>query len=98
METVSAATRPGTVYLLCFDEPFKHARHYLGWAKSLDARIAHHRSGTGARLTQVIRDAGIGFTVSRTWEGDRNLERKLKNRHNAPKLCPRCNVGGNCGE
>jgi hypothetical protein len=35
--------------------------------------------------------AGIGFQLVRTWEGDRTLERTLKNRHNAPaRLCPLC--------
>ena len=27
----------------------------------------------------------------RVWEGDRNFERRLKNRHNGPHLCPLCN-------
>jgi predicted GIY-YIG superfamily endonuclease len=78
------------VYLLHFNEPYHHARHYLGSADDLDERIRQHQAGTGARLTQVIREHDIGFTLARTWEGGRNEERKLKRRHNSPKLCPLC--------
>jgi hypothetical protein len=36
-----------------------------------------------------VRGAGIGFEVARTWDGDRRLERRLKNQRNAPaRLCP----------
>lgn len=49
-----------SVYLLCFDKPFigeqrnpnakkrGFAKHYPGYADNLDARIEHHRNGTGA--------------------------------------------------
>ena len=50
----------GTVYLLHFDQPYKHARHYIGWAVNLTARLAAHERGYGARLLAVVRDAGIG--------------------------------------
>lgn len=81
----------GTVYLLHFSEKISgHAGHYLGWASRLEARIEHHRAGTGARLTQVAAERGISFEVARTWSGDRNLERRLKNRKNAGRLCPVC--------
>jgi hypothetical protein len=81
----------GTVYLLHFDRPYKHARHYLGYTDDLDQRIEAHRNGNGARLVEVVMQAGIGFTVARTWDGDRDLERRLKNQHNSPRLCPICN-------
>jgi predicted GIY-YIG superfamily endonuclease len=50
----------GTVYLLHFDRPLKHAKHYLGYANDLQARLEQHRSGNGARLIQVVQEAGIG--------------------------------------
>lgn len=50
----------------------------------------HELGSKGARLLQVVRDAGINFHVARTWDGDRKLERKLKNRKNAKFLCPEC--------
>ena len=79
-----------TVYLIHFDEPYCHARHYLGSTYNLEARLAEHRAGQGARLTQVIRDAGIDFKLARTWEGGRDLERRLKRWHKSPDLCPIC--------
>ena len=80
----------GTCYLLHFDRPFGHAKHYLGWAKNLDGRLWHHRKGTGANLLKHVRAAGIDWSLARTWAGDRNLERKLKNRGGASRLCPVC--------
>ena len=44
----------------------------------------------GARLMQVVTEARIEWKVSRTWRGDRALERWLKNRMEAPVLCPIC--------
>jgi predicted GIY-YIG superfamily endonuclease len=76
--------------LLHFDTPYRHARHYLGYAADLDVRLAQHRAGRGARLVEVITEAGISFTLARTWEGDRTMERRLKNRHASPRLCPLC--------
>lgn len=80
----------GTVYLLHFDAPFGHARHYLGWASNLDARLEHHERGTGANLLRHVRAAGIGWSLARTWQGDRHLERRLKNRGGAARVCPVC--------
>lgn len=82
------------VYLLHFDRPYHHAKHYMGWTDDLGTRLALHKAPTGRsnhRLMQVIHAAGIGFTVSRIWpDGDRRLERQLKKWKNAPKLCPTC--------
>lgn len=89
---------PGTVYLIHFSEPYvgrtgqqkQTCQHYLGWAKNLDARIAEHRASRGARLIEVINEAGIEWNVVKTWSGDRKLERKLKNRKKARCICPVC--------
>jgi len=81
------------VYLLHFKQPYKHARHYIGFVTSkhnLSLRLDHHKNGSGARLMQVLAEAGIEFELAATWEGDRNLERKLKNRHGASRFCPIC--------
>jgi predicted GIY-YIG superfamily endonuclease len=87
----------GTVYLIHFDRPIGdpgnprgQAQHYLGWTSDLEARLEAHRSGNGSRLMEVIAERGIGWRLARTWHGDRGLERKLKDRHNSPKLCPIC--------
>ena len=80
------------VYLIHFDKPYKHAKHYLGYAsKSVERRLKKHEDGTGARLMQVIGEAGITWQLVRVWpDGDRQLERKLKNWHGSNKLCPVC--------
>lgn len=54
---------PGTIYMLHFDHPYKHAAHYTGWTADLDQRLAEHASGHGARLTEVIRDAGPSLLI-----------------------------------
>jgi len=85
----------GTVYLLHFDTPYKHARHYTGWTADLAARLAAHLAGNGARLIQVITAAGITFTLARVWPGThRSWERRLKRRGGAARICPRCNPTG----
>lgn len=79
-----------TIYLLHFERRLHHAGHYVGWAKRLAQRLAHHEAGTGARLTQVVRERGVGWVCARTWKGDRSAERRIKQRKDAPRLCPLC--------
>ena len=79
-----------TVYLIHFDKKLAHAQHYIGLADDLDARLQAHASGQGARLMEVITDAGINWQVARTWPGDRKFERRLKRRKEAPVLCRVC--------
>ncbi len=79
-----------TIYLIHFSEAYKHARHYIGLTDDLEARLSAHASGQGARLMEVITNAGIKWEVARTWSGNRKLERKLKNRKHTPRLCPVC--------
>jgi predicted GIY-YIG superfamily endonuclease len=80
----------GVVYLLHFHRPYKHARHYMGFSTQLGKRLEAHRTGNGARLMEVITGAGIGWTLARTWIGDRTLERRLKRWHKSAQLCPIC--------
>lgn len=85
------------VYLLHFDRPYRHARHYLGYVRDdrLHQRIDEHYAATPGdgrhhRLLQVVRAAGISFTLVRTWPGDRARERQLKKQGSAARLCPEC--------
>lgn len=82
------------IYLLHFDAPYRHARHYLGTAAAghLEARLAAHAAGRGARLTQVVAAAGIGWQLARTWPGGRDRERQLKRQGGASRRCPMCGV------
>lgn len=82
----------GTVYLLHFDQPYGHARHYLGWTLDLDARLAEHAAGRGARLLAVAQAAGVTWQLARTWQGGRARERQLKNQGGASRRCPLCGV------
>jgi predicted GIY-YIG superfamily endonuclease len=82
----------GTVYLLHFDASYRHARHYTGWTDDLPARLATHETGRGARLLAVVRDAGIGWQLARTWPGSRARERQLKRQGGASRRCPLCGI------
>jgi predicted GIY-YIG superfamily endonuclease len=80
------------VYLIHFEERYRHAGHYLGYSSNLEERIRAHRAGRGARLMEVVNEAGIPWWVVRVWRhGGYDLEQALKRWHNAPKLCPVCN-------
>ena len=81
-----------TLYLIHFEQKYEHARHYLGLSNDLKRRLEEHRSGQGNPLLKAVTEAGIPWQVVRTWkDADRMQERQLKNRHNAPRLCPICN-------
>jgi len=95
--------RGGTVYLLHFEPGLPNGnrvvRHYLGWTDGdVDARVALHVAGRGSPLVRAVIAAGGTVTVERTWPGvDRHFERRLKNRHEAPRLCPNCVGAGSTG-
>lgn len=81
------------IYLIHFSRKYKHARHYLGYASSVAARVKRHKAGNGARLMAVVTAAGIPWRVVRRWTGkaaDRNAERRLKENNFAKDLCPIC--------
>ena len=93
MTTHPDAHPVGTVYLLHFDTPLGHAKHYTGWSANLAARLAEHAAGHGARLTEVVAAAGIGWTLARTWPNvTRAYERRLKNQGGAARRCPLCGI------
>lgn len=85
------------VYLIHLDKPLCHARHYLGYTalESVQDWLDRHRSSNGSRLLAACNNLGIGYQIVRTWDCDttqqaKRLERKLKQLHNAPRLCPIC--------
>lgn len=82
--------QPGTIYLLHFDRPFGHARHYLGWASDLNKRLAVHGKSDGSALMRAVAAAGIGWQLARTWPGDRHRERQLKHQGGRTRMCPIC--------
>ena len=81
------------VYLLHLDRPLSErhtARHYIGYTKHLPSRMEAHFKGRGARFMQVVKERNISWCIARIWQGDRLFERQLKNRKEAPRLCPIC--------
>lgn len=86
----------GGVYLLALffngvHSPYRHAKHYLGWAANIRERLAAHRSGHGARFTQVVVAEGYDIQLVRIWPGaSRTEERRLKRWHGGARLCPIC--------
>jgi putative endonuclease len=86
------------VYLLHYAEPIGdlnnprgQAQHYLGFSDDLEQRLEAHRHGNGAALPAAFAAQGIPFIVARVWtDGDRTLERRLKNWHKHSQLCPVC--------
>ena len=91
-----------TVYLLHFAQPIapgRHtAQHYLGFTDDLEQRLADHRAGRGARLTEVAKERGIPFYVVGLWPGGRDVESALKRQHNGRRLCPICNRPHDAGQ
>jgi hypothetical protein len=86
-----------SLYLLHFDPPYKHAKHYLGWTPDLhvDRRAREHIDGVQHKASPLVLaalDAGCSVVISRRWEGpqyDRKAERAKKHRGHT-WLCPIC--------
>lgn len=83
----------GFVYLLHFHKRLGNERHsiqhYVGFTPDLEARLEKHREGHGARVTEVLKERGIGFDVVAAWPGNRQIENALK-LHSATRMCPTC--------
>jgi len=78
-------------YLVHFSKPYRHAKHYLGWSSDIGKHLERHNRGEGARLMEVVRAAGISWTLVRTWpDADRSVEKRLKSHHGSVRLCPIC--------
>jgi hypothetical protein len=97
----TGAGQVGTIYLLCFfagdhrtgrPARYRHAGHYTGWCQRgrLESRLGEHLAGTGARLLQVVQQAGLHAVLVRTWAGTLKHERRLKRQGGAARRCPTC--------
>lgn len=90
-----------TVYLLHFDRPFRHARHYLGSAADLVQRLHDHQFGGGANIVRRAAEDGVRWQLVRTWtcrttKEARKLEADFKRAQHNTRLCPICNRDGAC--
>lgn len=80
---------PGLIYLIHFDERYEHAGHYTGWTTDLPSRLRAHATGNGARLMEVITEAGRTWQLAKVIEGTRTNERSRKGT-GAKRWCPVC--------
>lgn len=89
----------GWVYVLHFDTPIEHARHYIGSTHHLSERVFAHAIGRGANLTKVAFFRGIGFQLGYVGRAKsispRSLERRAKHWHGAEEFCSICCAGRN---
>jgi len=84
------------VYLLHFEPPYRHARHYIGYTADSDVvgRVRCHVNGKRGRRSPLVAAAvraGCEVSLARVWEdGDRELEKRLKSWKRAARHCPQC--------
>lgn len=81
------------VYEIHFAKPYKHAKHYMGFASDIARRVKKHRAGHGAALMTAVKKAMIDWDVVRVWPcasvtEAQQLEKKLKGRNT--RYCPVC--------
>jgi predicted GIY-YIG superfamily endonuclease len=80
----------GTVYLLHFDRPYHHARHYIGFTRDLARRTERHRAGRGSPLIEAASNDGIEFTVARVWHNVTGRFERRVHKMQAKLVCPVC--------
>ena len=93
--------RRGSVYVLHFEHGLpvtgsRIARHYIGWTDgAVETRVRQHLDAAGSPLVAAVVASGPRVTLERTRTGvGRSFEGRLKRRHEAPRLCPRCVAAG----
>jgi hypothetical protein len=86
----------GTVYLFHFSAPLGNlsnpraqARHYLGFTEDLDARIAKHLAGKGAKIVAAALKQGLVFEIYH-WPAPLATEKLIKRRKETHVFCPAC--------
>jgi len=82
------------LYLMHFDIPHEHARHYAGATTNLEKRLEMHANGQGAALLRHLLTIGKGWRLAKLWTTEEKLpfevESMLKRRKNGPRYCPIC--------
>ncbi|GEP11803.1 endonuclease [Methylobacterium gnaphalii] len=89
-----------SVYVLHFDPPFAHARHYIGFTPdpTVARRVSEHMTcgPRGNPLVKAAIGAGCAVTLAHAFEGEvygRDFERNLKARRTTRAWCACCGVG-----
>jgi len=84
------------LYVIHFDKPYKHAKHYTGICINVDKRMKQHAMGTRSRLMRVLKENDIGFQYAvineyPTFSEAHAEEHRLKHKVKQPKkYCPFC--------
>lgn len=88
--------RQGFVYILHFDDPLGHARHYIGSTGNLLRRLTAHANGAGSALTREACRRGLRWRLGAlgvsTWAAMRRNEREVKVQRNAERYCGLCHA------
>ena len=80
------------VYVVRLRRPLCHARHYVGWAVDLEARVRQHLTGRGSALLNAANAYGVRWDVvhaipCRSRREAQRLERHIKRQH-VTRWCP----------
>lgn len=89
------------LFLLHFDPPYHHARHYLGYAKGIGRgrhyaeQIARNVKIGPHELVMAVQQAGCVISVADVWVGEsRPLQRKMRACGSLSRFCPICRENG----
>ena len=81
------------VYVLHFDPPLKHAKHYVGFTEADDVatRLDEHLKGAGSRLVRAAVANGCAIHLAHVFVGaDRHFERRVKKSTDVCRWCRMC--------
>jgi len=82
--------QPGVIYLLHFDQPYKHAKHYTGWTEDLLHRLDRHAAGNGARLSRSSGKPGSASPWSASAKAPARPNAPSRTPEALPGTCPAC--------
>ena len=93
------------VYLIHFDRPLKHAKHYIGSTQNMPERMRCHEAGNAdsAALLRALKKEGIGWRVvgvggfdtieeAREWEYSFKKNGRGSHSRKASRDCPVCRL------
>lgn len=82
------------IYIIHFDEPLHHARHYVGCTEALKERLITHAQGHGSNILAVLKAKGISWRLASLYRtchaGMRRVERAIKDCSAGPRFCSVC--------